>query len=656
MQEDLTEKEREQLLKLVALQKTAGIVMRNWVWTLAGVFAVLAASFSLFLVFHYARSGSRFSATAQLLYSPRQIARIQNVSDKQLMSVLERNSIKRKVGARLGLAPEERERLGFDLEIRQERNLSNLFTLTAHSPSWKGAVQKVNAFADVLIDSYVDYRMHDLDVWKESIAIRKKTLQDQISSLESEENVLKAKAGVVSPVEMLTMTTTLLSDQRRNHSLLDAQIAGEELKRKKLEGDVGGLGDVLTANAAYIRRKSEEIAAIDREISKLREVYTDINPKVTGKLDERKALLDEYTAFLKDKGLEGIDIDTIDRIEKSAGELSETALRIAGLKENLGLLEQEIKANEKRASELTALIPAFDRLRLRRADLEETLRGIEEQLEHIGYLQMTVRNDLQQVERSGDSSDRNPLAIKNFALAVAGAALCTLCLAFWIVALGILFGKVSGGEELKIDDKVVFLGSLPRPGEMKEADEHDVLGVVSLRFVNADLPKGIVLVCRLPGAAGQPKFREVLGWSLAMAGSQTFRLEIVANADFAPPDGASAMLNAHFKGDKGWFPVGNRYALAPTELQMLQADLATLRERYDHVFIHMPDGIRRGGSFFDQVLGVCDSVLLVVGANVTPRSWLAYAKRHVQSADRPMMALVAGAKNAVVLAEMETRK
>ena len=656
MQEELTEKEREQMRKLVALQKVAWIVLRKWVWVLTGGFVCLFAGFSLFLVLHYAKSGSRFSATTQLLYSPRQISRIQNVSDKQLMSILERNSIKRKVGVRLGLGLEEQARLGYDLEIRQERNLSNLFTLTAYSPSWKGAVKKVNAFADVLVESYVDYRMHDLEGWKETVEIRKKTVQNQISGVESEENVLKAEAGVVSPVEMLTMTTTLLSDQRRNHSLLDAQIAGEELKKKKLEGEVGGIGDILSANAAYIRRKSEEIAAIDREISKLREIYTDMNPKVVGKLDERKALLDEYTAFLKDKGLEGVDIDTIDRVEKSAGDLSETVMRIAGLKENLTLLEQEINANEKRASELTAVIPAFDRLRLRRADLEETLRGIEEQLENIAYLQMTARTDLQQVERSKESADKSPLRPRNFVLAAAGAVFCTAGLAFWIAVLGIFLGKVSGGNELRVDDRIAFLGSLPKPGAMKDDDEQDVLGVVALRFAGADVPKGIVLVCRLPGADEQPKFRETLDWSLAMAGAQTFRLNVVANAGFAPPDGATALLNAQCKGNVGWFPVGNRYTLAPTELQMLQADLATLRERYDHVFIHMPEGIRRGGSFFDQVLGVCDSALLVVGADATPRSWLAYARRHVQKAGRPMMGLVAGAKNAAVLAEMETAR
>ena len=577
------------------------------------------------------------------------------MSEKQLLTVLNRASIKRKVGEHMPMERSEKECLGIDLEIVQERKPQNLFTITAHAPTWEGAVKKVNTYAEMLIDGYVEYRKRDLEIWRESIERRKGIIQGQIAEIESEENVLKGKAGVAAPVEMLTMITGLLTDQRRNLSMLGVQIANEEQKKRKYEGIVGASGAALSDNASIIRRKSEEISAIDKEIAKLRELYTDKNPKVSGKLEERAQMLEEYTAFLKKKGIEGVNIEAIDHVEKAAGDLAETVLRLDVIRENQRALEQEIKANEKRTEELTALIPAFDRLRVKRTDLEQTMRDLDDQVENIAYLLMSVRNDLRQIERAGGAGDKNPLSPKNFAFAAGGALICTFSVAFWVLLLELVLGKVVDGRELKTYEEIEYLGSIPKPGALPEIEEKDVLGVVALKFISADLPRGIVLVCRLPGADEQPQFRETLDWSLTMSGDRTFTLEVVSSSDFKQPEGAETMLGTIKKGDSGWFPVDNRYTLAPTELQMLQADLATLRGEYDHVFIRMQGGVRRGGSFFSQLLGVCDSALIVAGSGTTPRSWLSYARRHIVAAGKPMMGLAVGVKNKRVKAEMETK-
>jgi hypothetical protein len=446
-----------------------------------------------------------------------------------------------------------------------------------------------------------------------------------------------------------------LTDQRRNLSLLNVQIANEEKKKQKLESVVGVSGRAISDNAAVIRRKSEELAALDKEIAKLRELYTDKNPKVAGKLDERLALLEGYMKFLKEKGIEGVNIEAIDRLEKAAAELAEIVLKLDVMDENKRALEQDIKENEKRTEELTTLIPAFDRLRVKRTDLEQTLRDLDDQVENIVYLQMSVRNDLRQVEQARGAGDNNPLKPKNFVMAFGGAFFGTISLAFWLIILEFYFGKLIGGGDFKAYDDILYLGALPKPGKMSEKDEKDALGVVALKFINADLPKGIVLVSRLQGADEQPKFRDALDWSLTMSGDRTFYLDVVSGSDFTPPDGSESLLCAVKKGDVGWFPVDNHYTLAPTELQMLQADLATLRGEYDHVFVRIEGGVRKGGSFFSQMLGVCDIALVVAGVGKTPRSWFTYARRCIIEADKPMMGIATGASNRMVKVEMETK-
>jgi hypothetical protein len=191
---------------------------------------------------------------------------------------------------------------------------------------------------------------------------------------------------------------------------------------------------------------------------------------------------------------------------------------------------------------------------------------------------------------------------------------------------------------------------------MDEAQEKDALGVVALNFCNAEMPKGIVLVCRMAGVDKQPKFREVLDWSLAMAGHKPFVLDLVRSADFEPPKECTALINAVCTDSHGWFPVENRYSLAPTELQMLQADLSEIRKSYDEVFIMMPGGFCKGGNFFDQLLGVCDSVLVLAGAGVTPRSDFGYVRRHASAGNRPMAGIVTGASAKAVRREMEAGK
>lgn len=656
MEDQLSEAEREQMRKFVALQKIAGCILRKWTGLLVVAFLAMTAAFSVVLVWHYAYSGHRFNAKTRLLYNPRKALRIDNMSDKQLLSVLERQSLKRRVGTRLPLGSDEKACLTIDLEIVQERKPTNLFTLKANAPTWVGAVKKVNTYAEILIEEYVAYRARDLENLKSSIQVRKDRLQGHIAEIEGEETIAKGKSGVAAPTELLTTINALLSDQRRNLSMLSVQISNEEVKKGKLQAAVGDIGPAVVANANEIRKKSEALAAVDAEIVKLREVYTDLNPKVLGKLDDRKVILEDYNNFLKERGIEGVSVSDIDRIERSAGELAEVSTKLEVLLESRRSLELEIADNEKKSSELVAVIPTLERLRVKRDDLERTKRELEDQLDNITYLQMSVENDLQQIERAGGAGDKNPVSVKNFALAAAGAAGCTLVLAFWLLAIEMAFGKVRGADELAAHGDVDIVGSIPKPGALPEDELKDVLGVIALNYCNVELPKGIVLVCRLPGSEPQTEFRAALDWSLSMAGQRCFVLEFVSSSGFEPPEGGEPMINVVKKGSQGWFPVVNRFSFAPTELQMLQADMAAIREEFDNVFLMMPGGLRKGGSFFSQLLGACESVLVSVGADATPRSELEYVRKHVLASGKPMMGIVTGASAKVVRKEMESRK
>ena len=115
----------------------------KWAWLLATVAFVLCLVFGFYLSVRASTSVSRFTAETKLLYNPRSVEKVETISDKQILSILERKSLKRRVGDIVDMPADELMCLGTDMEIVQERKPTNLFTLKAASKSWKGAVKKV---------------------------------------------------------------------------------------------------------------------------------------------------------------------------------------------------------------------------------------------------------------------------------------------------------------------------------------------------------------------------------------------------------------------------------------------------------------------------------------------------------------------------------
>lgn len=651
--EELTEEERARLRGLIAFQKLVlGIALR-WCWLFVVVFLVLLALFSAFLWMRGSKSVNRFEAKTRLMYSPKKVSRVDPIGDKQLMTILERGSLKRRVLDYVDMDMMERMCLTVDMKIEQGRRQGNLFTLTAASKTRNGAYAKVNAYADILIDEYVSYRSKDLETWRDSLEVRRKNLMEQISDIDAEEATFKTTTGALSPKESLLALNALISDQRKNDSALGVEAANEELKKHKLEDIVGDVGATVLANAATIRKKAAAIASIDAELVQLREKYTDLNPKVAGKLQERNEKVLEFEDFLKSKGVEGVELDKIDQIEKAAGEFADCVTRLEVVEQKRAALAKEIVDNEKRASELAKIVMDYERIEVRRADLTTAVRDVDDQLSGISYAIGALRNDLRQIERSNGADDNGPFGSKKAIFAFGGAFVVAGGMLFVIIVLELLFGKVRDGREIAIYDGISYLGSIPKSGSMPEDEAREAMGVVSLKTLLAVKEAKTIFACRLPGAEPNMTFAETMDFTATMSGASSFLLDIVAQPNFTPPEGAEEMIGVVRNGQRGWFPAVNRFALAPTELQMLKADIASLVESFDNIFIRIEGVVRVGGTFFDQLLELSDAVLLMVGAGSTPRSSFAFARRHLKSSGKLVMAIAAGASAKRVRKDME---
>ena len=653
MEEELTESEQARLKRLVAFQKVAlGIAFRWWPLFMV-VFCTLAAAFSLYLWMRGSESVKRYEATTRLIFSPKKISRIDPLGDRQLMTVLERPSLKRRVADQVDMDELERMCLTSEMKIAQGKRQGNLFILTAASKTRKGAFAKVNAYADILVDEYVAYRSKDLENWRQSLEDRRKGLVEKLSDVEAEEASFKARTGALTPKEALVTLNTLISDQRKNDSALGVDAANEEIKKRKLESSVGKDGPIVMANAQAIRRRVDAIAAIDAELLSLREKYTDLNPRVAGKVQERADRVADLNAFLTEKGVGGLDLEKIDQIEKAAGELADCSTRLEAIGEKRAALRREIADNEKHASSLATTVMDFERIETRREDIMASVRELDEQLGGISYALGSLRNDLRQIERTGGADDNGPFGAKKAVFAVGGAAVIAGALLLVVVMVELVFGKVRGGREIEAYDDIEYLGSIPAHGAMSEDEEREVLGVVSLKLLLAAKDAKTIFVCRLPGAETGMSFARAVDFTATMSGASCFLMDIVSHEGFKPVEGAEEMIAVVRSGQRGWFPAANSFALAPTELQMLKADIATLGETFDNVFLRIEGTVRVGGTFFDQLMGLCDAVLLMVGDGGTSRRAFAFARRHLEAAGKHVMAVATGASAKSVRSDME---
>jgi len=655
MAEELTELEQARLRSIAAFQKVVFYIAMRWRWLFVVVFCCLAAVVATCLWFRGSRSVNRYEAKTALLFTPKKIAHIDAMGDRQLMTVLERPSLKRRVSERVQMDTMEKMCLTVDMSIEQGRKQGNLYLLSAASKTYEGAVAKVNAYADILIDEYMTFRSKDLDIWRESLEDRRKVLVEKLADADAEEASFKAKTGALTPNEALMALNALMSDQRRNDSALGVDAANEEIKKRKLEGGIGANGTALLANSQAIRRRAAAIDAIDAELALLREKYTDLNPKVAGKMAERKERADELAEFMKSKNIAEIEIDKIDQIEKAAGELAECITRLEAIAEKRLALSQEIADNEKRAKELATTVMDYERIVTRRNDLLASIRSLDEQLGGISYAIGSLKNDLRQIERAKGSSDSGPFGMKRVAVTLVAAFAGSGSVMFVAVLLELLFGKVIGGREISAYDGIAFVGSIPKPGELPEEEEREAMGVAALKLMLAAKEKKCktIFACRLPGAEGNDAFALAFDFTATMSGMQCFCLDIVTQEEFKPPEGSEELLSTVRSGQHGWFPVANRFAMAPTEIQILMADIATLNESFDNVFVRVDGSLHVGGTLFDQLMELADSMLLLVGDGTTTRRAFAYARRRLKASGKPVMAIAVGSKAKQVRAEME---
>lgn len=643
--------EELRLRRLNALRGIVQIIARRWLWAFLAALVVVSGALTALLARRTARSCERAVVTTKLQFYPKSAAKIPALDAKQVLQILTRAALVRTYIEEAGLVGVERLRAWIDLSIEQNRWDPRLFEITTKASTEARAVEKANAFADVCLKEYEAYRRAELEKWLTTIGARRQELLDQIAQVDGEEQRLAQANGLLSPEEDADRLRTTISDQKVRLSEAAVRVTNGALRAKRLKEELGAVSVKAFGRADELKALQEDVLRAEKEVARLRTLYTDKNPRLAVVLKAQAESRAKLDAFLKENEMPAMTSVELERLTAVYEKLKDTEIEYEVQKSGKEALEKEIAANERQLTTLVRLLPQFEGFRRRRETLQATIQGLEETISDIRYLQASVSGDLAQVERATGGKVSSPLSKKNVALGLAGGLFAAGGLLMLLVLADFAFGRVRSPREVACYLGVRLLGAVvPKDRCPKGVEHKDLIDRICFQIERETAANSVHFMGLLPGGAFVDELGEAMHWNLTMAGRRVVALDIVPAKTFEVPEGAEFLAAVCLKGDRGWFARANPLALSPSETKLLGEDIATLRRRFDVVALRCAEPIA-SDIFLRQILEIAEVTLFHVGACRTPRAALRRLARDGEAVGKVPLVVVDGRLTAKDFAE-----
>ena len=645
------EAERERMLQFELYRKLCVSILLKWWWVIllliVGTAMVLAVVFEI----RFQESGERYEANTGLFFFPKEMKFYAPMTLKQTLELFARSTLRKQVADRLNLSGKERASLGGRIEITTERTRPNLIQISVKAATLEGAVLLANTVADVCCDEYVEFRSRDLRSRLDTLLDRKAELLRSLDRCDKQQRELVSPWTSLSPSQELDRLRAFIAIALGKLSEQNIRYANEEAKYKKLEEQLSKIDPIALKYTDHLKELLDNQERLKRETQRLRQLYTDKNPRLLAIITESEDSEKEYHDFLKEKGIRAHDPEALRNADAMLKEQAATAENLDVLKQNRSALASEIEKNRATAAQLTAVLPKYNELVTQRQSFFEILNSVEEGIGDLQLLLAMAPNDIQQVEKVTGAVPGTAFDKKSLALTVAGTMLVSGTGVFLLVGLLILLGKIADRDEVAAYWTLASIGSYPSSGEQFESEQEKeaVLHGIFYRLREA-LGGGRVLFEGVgEGGVMVPDILQSRDWNFAMAGMKVFRIEIVPAVDFTEPeedgrDGALVAVRCA-AGSTGSLPVDNPRALSPAELEMLGCDAKELLSKYDLLILTRSVPLRVDELFFRQMVEFCDCSLLYFGAGATSRRLLRYTASLPRACGHAVAVILTGVKH-----------
>ena len=651
MENNMVENEEAQQLKTLNIyRKLVQAILFNRKYLLLFIFIVALVCVMATMQKLVSMSQFRYTAKTTLIYYPKRTNKIGYIDENQVQRIFSRNAMHHKLAESMNVGNDKGRVADYSVDVRQDWKQRNLYTIETHSSNKDDAINATNLMAELCIKEYVAFRIEDLGKWGETVNTRKKELSESLKKIEDELTQLSQDTGVGDPEQELGRIKVTIAQLRNTRTDLQVQLTNAKVSKSNVELLLKNIDTNALLNISQLRDFESELKKADEEIANLRNLYTDKNPRLSSVIEKRNAIVRKYNEFVKEKNIKNFNLEALSKASELQDKLRTSMINVEALTEKLSVLDSEISANEAIVKKLTAIIPHITQITHDRESLHKALKDLDSDSSSINYLLASVKNDMSQVERCDSVIAQNPFSITNIILAVIAGLGCMFIAATLLAFSGVVFGNVSALDELQAYQELNALGAIPESLKCYDdagIDNRTVLDSIFYNFLQVDAPKKIVFLGALPGAQYPDSLKEGMNWNYAMSGKRLLHLKIVHSSAFTEPTGKDVKFlgAACYQGMDGETPAENPRALSQSELNLLQSDLEELQNEFDTVFISSDEPIDNFGVFFEQMLKLCDSAIILIGSHRSPRALLRYVVAKQHETGRCVMSILTNSKD-----------
>ena len=619
------QREEEQLKKVDKLRRHIQAILRSHVVLIVLVFLVLLGAFVGFLAAWSSFSPTRYQAKLTLCFHPKHKGKIGHYDDKHLLRILNRRATRDTfTGKSKGKEFRRRKKIAENIRINTDRKHPQTFFLELAARSEREAVEGINYFADICIQEYTQERTKDLQQWKKLLITEKEDVAQSIQKLSTQITDLTTPLQMATPEkdhERLRQHMNELQISSNRHSYVVENLT---LRKKQLESELAEVSPMLLSNQKEIREFYKEIEALDKEIAKATEIYTDENPKMIALNSRRSAVQKRLDAFLGEKNIKSADPQSIRQAEALSAELKSLNSELETKLNEKRVLDGEIADCAKRLELYKEYYPKLQLLYQERRTQRESMKRLEESIAEIDYAQLMVKEDLFVNEPAKSAWGERPFSVKNMALGLIAAMVLTALFAILVTLVESLFGAVTDVRELKLYDEFQFLGVLPTSMDLFKSEERKTTAFNTILHNFEELDPKVVFTGCLTGARLLPEFLDFLQVNFYTVGKRTLLIDMELASEvqdvLESSEPAGDTMLVVFSGSRCILPLSSRKFLTPSEVALLKNDFMILREQYDYIFIRHTFPLRRSKLLLEEISSLCDAALYTVGAGKTPRN------------------------------------
>ena len=620
------EKEERQLQRLEELQRVCKSILGSHVELLVIFGILVAASFLTMFYLRAKNSLSRFTAQVALHYQPKSTQNVQPYNDKYVMHILAREAVRHQFIESLNASLDTDNASGpQNIQIEQTFRQTNYFVVSLSAATEKDAVAFVNMFADLCTLAYTDERMAYLENWKSVLEQNRQELAAKIQANNEEMAKVEMKAVVLAPEKNYEYLQNRLTSERANLAKQEAALRALEQQYKALEESRADILPGLLPNIGRIHQYQAELTALEQELRKLRELYTDRNPKVKAVEKRRAETEDEFRKFLEQNGLAAADMAFLESAPAVIKELDRVSEELDSMR---GVYEVQKELIASLNSDLESFIvnyPKRQDLIRQQEKYASSMEKLDMTIMDINYLMPLIKNDLFIGERAREAQEKLPFTKENITLTLLATIAATGVFALLLLVFGYFYGKVAGVEEIDGLSGLNYLGILPTAKSKFEEGSSERLffsGIAHQFNLVKPLPKTL-LMGSLPGGEMGPDFVQAFAEDCSMGDRKVLVLNLVQSKSFKIPVDRDLHRTAiaFYSNSKGYgyLPVANLRCLQANEEGKMRQDMLLLQKMFDLICIVQSVPLSQDGVFLEQVSTMCDGAILSVGVKKTPR-------------------------------------